>query len=140
MEQGALYGQSGSMEGWRKVAEDGLKTITDTVVTGTKKVMETQIIPGKVTQKVIKEFDPSLIVQAAANGAIIGAAGAVIDQAHEANDQTKKTEPGTHEKLTPSMVISRMAEKKQEEFNKKKEAERNQNPDLDGPDNDDQEK
>ena len=57
MEQGALYGQSGSMEGWRKVAEDGLKTITDTVIIGTKKVMETQIIPGKVTQEVIKEFD-----------------------------------------------------------------------------------
>lgn len=140
MEQGALYGQSGSMEGWRKVAEDGLKTITDTVVTGTKKVMETQIIPGKVTQEVIKEFDPSLIVQAAANGAIIGAAGTLIDQAHEANVQTKKTEPGTHEKLTPSMLISRIAEKKQAEFNRKKEAERNKNTGREEQNNDGEEK
>ena len=139
LEQHTMYGQSGSMEGWRKLAEDGLKTVTDTVVTGTKKVMESQIIPGKVTQQVIQEFDPSLIVEAAANGAILGAASGAVDQAHEANDQTKKTEPGTHEKLTPSMLISRIAEKKQAELNKKREAERNQNTDRDDQNNDDHE-
>ena len=121
LEQNTLYGQSGSMEGWRRMAEGGLKTVTEEMITGTKTVIEQQIIPGNITQTVVSEFDPTLVINAGIDGAVLGAAAGTIDQLHEAIEQTKKTEPGTHEKLTPSLLISKIAQKKQDEINKQRQ-------------------
>ena len=138
LEQNTLYGQSGAMEGWRRMAEGGLKTVTEEVVIGTKTVIEQQIIPGNITQTVVSEFDPSLIIKAGIDGAVLGAAAGTIDQLHEANEQTKKTEPGTHEKLTPSLLISKIAQKRQDEINKQRQSkEQNENDNKDGTNKDD---
>ena len=84
LEQNTLYGQSGSMEGWRRMAEGGLKTVTEEMITGTKTVIEQQIIPGNITQTVVSEFDPTLVINAGIDGAVLGTAAGTIDQLHEA--------------------------------------------------------
>ena len=120
------------------MAEGGLKTVTEEVVTGTKTVIEQQIIPGNITQTVVSEFDPTLVINAGIDGAILGTAAGTIDQLHEAIEQTKKTEPGTHEKLTPTLLISKIAQKKQDEINKQRqEREQNGNDNKDGNNKDD---
>ena len=124
IENGNFFGQTAKMEGWRILDKAGLDTVTRDVFKGWEIVTEQVVVPGKVVETVVKEFDPRIIIEEAGKAALIGTAIGAADQAHEANRQTKKREPGTHEQLTPTALMSKIAKAAQEKLNREREEKR----------------
>lgn len=128
LENGDLSVQSSSMEGWNALSpSNALKTTTQSVFKGMETRIETEVIPGEIIRQEVSKFSADKLIDATVDGAIIGAAAAGIDQAHEANKQTKKVEPGTHEQKTPSALISKIAKIEQEKMLAEQSREDNQN-------------
>ncbi|MBR3134761.1 MAG: hypothetical protein IKG56_04785 [Clostridia bacterium] len=118
IENGNMFGQTGTMAGWERILPSNLTTTTEQVLDHMKTVtLPDQVIPGAVHTTVETVFDPRLAIDASLQGAAAGAAMGLSDQLHEAAKQTKRVEPGTFEKRTPSLLISRLARRAQERFN-----------------------
>lgn len=128
LENGEISVQSSAMEGWNTLnPSNALKTTTKTIFKGMEKRIETEIIPGEIIRQEVSKFSAKKLIDATVNGAIVGAAAAGIDQAHEANKQTEKVDKGTHEEKTPSALISKIAKKAQERINREQEPQNESN-------------
>lgn len=119
IENGNFFGQTETMAGWEKILPSNLTTTTKQVLDHMETVTSpATTVPGAVHKTVTTVFNPNAVLDTTLQGMVGGAAVGVIDQLHEAAKQTKKVEPGTFEHRTPSLVLSRIARREQEEFNR----------------------
>lgn len=122
IENGNFFGQTETMAGWEKILPSNLTTTTKQVLDHMETVTSSATtIPGAVHKTVNTVFNPNAVVDTTLQGLVGGAAVGVIDQLHEAAKQTKKVNPGTFEKRTPSLVLSKIARREQEAFNRRRE-------------------